>query len=135
MEAMFSASLFNGDISQWNVSNVVNMAYLFQQSKFDGDISQWNVSKVTNMISMFMESAFNGDISQWNTLKVNSFRQIFLGVAFKGDLRPWHLTQTQMSEAFMETLPNYLTTRQNIEEAEKLHAAFGSNTARAKKAL
>jgi surface protein len=36
---MFSTSEFNGDISNWDVSNVTNMEGIFYNSKFNGDIS------------------------------------------------------------------------------------------------
>ena len=61
-------SEFDGDISDWNVSNVTNMAFLFYRSRFDGkkgDISNWDVSNVINMDNMFYNSKFNGDISTW----------------------------------------------------------------------
>lgn len=61
---------FDGDISQWNVSNVVNMENMFENSPFNGDISRWNVSSVKNMNSMFSRSQFNGDISDWNVSNV-----------------------------------------------------------------
>jgi hypothetical protein len=60
---------------------------------------------------------------------------MFVYSDFKGDLRPWCLTETQIAEAFKETLPSYLAARKNIEEAEKLHATFGGGIPRAKKAL
>tara|TARA_B110000858_G_scaffold133927_1_gene152224 strand:- start:260 stop:607 length:348 start_codon:yes stop_codon:yes gene_type:complete len=41
MGEMFSGTTFNGDISNWNVSNVNNMGEIFENSKFDGDISKW----------------------------------------------------------------------------------------------
>ena len=46
-------SKFNGDISEWNVSNVKDMTGMFKESKFNGDISNWDVSSVTNMSYMF----------------------------------------------------------------------------------
>ena len=46
---MFSDSGFNGDISKWDVGNVVDMAWMFRRSHFTGDISKWNVSNVINM--------------------------------------------------------------------------------------
>ena len=49
MYCMFSDSKFNGDISEWNVSNVTSMAGMFKDSKFNGDISEWDVSNVTDM--------------------------------------------------------------------------------------
>jgi hypothetical protein len=60
--------------------------------------------------------------------------KMFSRSAFKGDLRPWRLTKNQISGAFGKTLPHYLAIRESIEEAEKLHATFGS-TRRVKKAL
>ena len=43
MSMMFSRSQFNGDISRWNVGNVIDMSWMFSESQFNGDISQWNV--------------------------------------------------------------------------------------------
>ena len=36
---MFYESHFNGDISQWNVSNVESMSLMFKYSQFNGDLS------------------------------------------------------------------------------------------------
>ena len=41
MYGMFEKSQFNGDISNWDVSNVTNMSEMFYLSKFNGDISKW----------------------------------------------------------------------------------------------
>ena len=53
MNNMFHVSEFNGDISNWNVSNVTNMSWMFYYSNFNGDISNWNVSNVTKYIDIF----------------------------------------------------------------------------------
>ena len=77
MGFMFSESQFNGDISNWDLSNVTNMGFMFSESQFNGDISNWDVSNVTNMIGMFYKSQFNGDISKWdvsNVIDCRSFR-------------------------------------------------------------
>ena len=50
---------FNGDISDWDVSNVQNMARMFQDSRFNGDLSNWDVSNVEDMGEMFRKSQFN----------------------------------------------------------------------------
>ena len=61
---------FNGDISNWDVSNVTDMTYMFRESRFDGDISKWDVSNVKNMNKMFQHAHFTGDISNWDVSNV-----------------------------------------------------------------
>ena len=59
MSEMFAGTLngrssFNGDISNWDVSQVTNMDSMFTgAAAFNGDISTWNVARVTDMVSMF----------------------------------------------------------------------------------
>ena len=66
MGEMFNGcSNFNGDVSKWDVSNVITMKGMFHDcSSFNGDVSKWDVSKVTNMRNMFKGcSSFNGDVN------------------------------------------------------------------------
>lgn len=68
MEGVFAGanSIFNGDISRWNVSSVVSMWGMFAHSQFNGDVSQWNVSDVWELTDMFAYSKFAGDVRGWN---------------------------------------------------------------------
>lgn len=70
---------FNGDISQWDVSNVTNMRFMFCfNCNFNGDISKWNVSNVKNMESMFLHAHhFNRDLSQWDVSNVTNMDGMF----------------------------------------------------------
>ena len=96
---------FNGDISQWDVSNVENMSYMFYKSKFNGDISQWDVSKVKYMNYMFAYSIFNGDISQWVVSQVKTMNGTFQETYnFEGDISKWDVSNVKnMSEMFMNS--------------------------------
>ena len=59
MELMFrEAKEFNQDISNWDVSNVTDMALMFDGTSFNKDISNWDVSNVTDMGWMFSKSDF-----------------------------------------------------------------------------
>ena len=78
MRGMFQYSLFNGDISEWDVSNVKDMNHMFYNSNFNGDISKWDVSNVRNMSEMFKYSPFNGDISEWDISKVKYSYEAFI---------------------------------------------------------
>ena len=65
MSELFIGSVFNGDISKWNVSNVRSMRYMFCISKFKGDISKWNTSNVENMDGMFKNSLLEEHEPDW----------------------------------------------------------------------
>ena len=92
MDYLFIESIFNGDISEWDVSNVKSMYSMFSSSEFDGDISKWNVSKVTDMRYMFQGCPFNHDISMWDVWRSNkddiAKTGIFLKCPIKGKYRP-----------------------------------------------
>ena len=81
----------NGDISDWKVSKVHDMDGMFADSKYNGDISNWDVSNVTNMSNMFYNSKFNGDISDWDVSSVEFFYSMFKNSIFSGDVSGWKL--------------------------------------------
>ncbi len=49
---MFANRQFYGNISKWNVSNVVDMCGMFDNSKFYGDLSKWTISSKANTTNM-----------------------------------------------------------------------------------
>ena len=54
MSNLFEGTDFNGNISQWDVSNVTDMTYMFYWcKKFNKDISNWDVSNVTGKLFIF----------------------------------------------------------------------------------
>jgi surface protein len=93
-------SEFNGDISGWNTSNVIDMKLMFYCSAFNGDIAKWNTSNVKDMMAMFQESKFNGDISKWDISNVESISFMFEDAKFKGDLSDW---KPYKAEHFLDT--------------------------------
>ena len=65
---MFFKSSFtakNGDISNWDVSNVEDMECMFYNTKFNGDISNWDVSNVKDMDDMFYDSPLQKNPPKW----------------------------------------------------------------------
>jgi hypothetical protein len=51
---MFCQSIFNGDISDWDVSKVKDVSGMFEDSEFNRDISKWNLSNVKKKAKMFL---------------------------------------------------------------------------------
>lgn len=62
---MFEYSEFNGDISDWNVSNVKDMEKMFFHSKFSGDLNKWNVDNVKNLKEIFQWSPIEKNPPIW----------------------------------------------------------------------
>ena len=90
MSNLFEGTVFNGDISKWDVSNVTNMKAMFYNClEFNQDISVWDVSNVTNMRSMFLNcKAFNQDISKWNVSKVKEDYFMFSNCGIQDKYKP-----------------------------------------------
>ena len=85
---------FDGDISNWNVSNVTNMQSMFDHCKYsgnNGDISDWDVSNVTDMSYMFSNSKYNGDLSRWDVSNVINMDNMFYNSKFNGDISTWQI--------------------------------------------
>jgi surface protein len=60
MSGMFGSSVFDQDISNWDVSNVIDMTNMFIfASYFNQDLSSWNISNVTEC------SGFSYEASAW----------------------------------------------------------------------
>jgi surface protein len=85
---MFRWSKFTGNISDWDVSNVVNMCSMFECSVFNGDISGWDVSHVIDMSSLFYYSKFTKNLYNWNINPICKTDNMFVGCAIKDEYRP-----------------------------------------------
>ncbi len=97
-QLFLSDSTFNGDITQWNTSNVTDMEAMFymegeSSGAFNQDIGDWDVSKVTNMSSMFaISTKFDKDIGDWDVSKVTIMNGMFVGAAaFDQDISDWNM--------------------------------------------
>jgi len=106
MSLTFSGCLnFNGNIENWNVSNVNDMAFMFASSEsFNRDIGTWNVSNVTNMESMFKNAeSFNQDISSWDVLNVTNMHSMFDNASsFNQEIGIWDVSNvTVMINMFL----------------------------------
>lgn len=87
VEQFAGLSSFKGrGLERWDVSNVEDFDYMFLDtwSLFNLDLSQWNVSSATKMDGMFINSGFTGDLSTWDTSKVEDFDRMFVDTKFNG---------------------------------------------------
>jgi Mycoplasma protein of unknown function, DUF285 len=75
MSSMFASSAFAGNISNWQVSKVVDFSFFTEYvASFTNDISSWNVSASRDMSWMFRAAkAFNSDVSNWDIGNIQDF--------------------------------------------------------------
>jgi len=108
MHCLFMDTDFQGDISQWDVSNVTDMSEMFENcSNFNCDLSSWNVSKVEYMDSMFDGCEnFNSDISAWNVRNVINMNNMFYECSnFNQDLSGWDVGSVEYTHNMFKKCP------------------------------
>ena len=107
MTRMFmSCRKFNGDVANWDTSNVTNMRDLFINChEFNGDLSKWDTSKVTDFGNLFANAfVFNRDLTTWNTTNVVRMDRTFANTTvFNGDISTWDTSNVNnMKEIFQQ---------------------------------
>ena len=92
IESMFrDNSLFNYDLSHWDVSHVENMSSAFENCvSFNQDISGWNVNGAWNLDSMFYGCEnFDQDLSSWCVSKIFNAPSYFTDSLDESKLPVW----------------------------------------------
>ena len=98
MYGLFEETDFQGDVSEWDVSNVTNMSYMFYGcSNFNCDLSKWDVHNGFDITRMFFAcKSFNQNISDWDISNVKSMESMFEGCEnFNQDLSSWNVRKVR----------------------------------------
>ena len=94
----FDANAYNngGNALSWDskTSQVLTMRAMFGQTVFNHDLSAWDLSSVTTISNMFRDNTvFNQDLSAWDVSKVEDFSLAFSGAtAFNQNLGSWDIS-------------------------------------------
>ena len=126
----YSASNFNGDISNWDTSQVKDMYGMFfkatsfnpedqnintkivENVRIDEEGNEvpytWDIGKVTNTSSMFHDASnFNGDISNWDTSNVTDMSGMFMNASvFDRNITTKQVTVNGIKYTAWDTLCN-----------------------------
>jgi surface protein len=96
LNSMFSfCTIFNGNISNWNIATITKMSYLFYDAvTFNQPIGNWNTSAVIDMKFMFYgTTAFNQPIGNWNTSAVTDMGYMFSqAITFNQPIGNWNIS-------------------------------------------
>ena len=122
-------SIFNEDITHWDVSNAINMQNMFSGSAFNQPIDNWNVSSVRDMGDMFSGAEdFNQDISNWDVSSVTNMSGMFFGADFDQPIDNWNVSNvTSMSEMFGANNFNQSLTNWDVSNVESMYRMFDGN--------
>ena len=74
MTEMFkNAKSFNGNIENWNVSNVTEMTEMFAgASSFNQNLSGWNIARVIAMKDMFADTMLpRNEVEDWGNFDLS----------------------------------------------------------------
>ena len=138
----FAADVFNQDLSNWNVSGVINMESMFYSADvFNQDLSNWNVSNVTNMDDMFasantlsnvhkglIHSAFSSNpnwTTDWSTLVPAPAS--LTNANFQTAVNLWCTDKTAAFTTYGYIKDWNVTGVTNMEEAFKDRATFNDD--------
>ncbi|WP_299114089.1 BspA family leucine-rich repeat surface protein [uncultured Winogradskyella sp.] len=117
MEGTFAATIFNQPLNGWNVSNVTTMEGMFLSAiEFNQPLNNWNVSNVINMDGMFLDAyAFNGDITTWNTSNlVNANGMFATASSFNQNLGTWDISSLNNAFAMFSNTSLSTTNYDNL---------------------
>jgi len=102
-----SCDLSTFNPSSWDVSHITNMIYMFAgqtgfYNKFNGDVSGWNVSSVVDMTGLFsITSHFNQPLNNWDirgtiigTISPINLAMFQGAIAFNQPLNNWDVSIT-----------------------------------------
>ena len=115
-----SCSIFNGDISSWDVSQVTSFAGTFDSAfLFDQPIDGWNVGNGLTFSRMFSgASAFNHALNSWDVSKSKAFESMFFqATLFNKPLNNWTLTALNADPV----------TNSGLDQMFRLAAAFNED--------
>jgi len=111
MSRMFEgASLFNGDITEWNTRDLLNSANMFKDAtEFNQNIGQpkkniWKMQQVTDMSGMFQGATkFNQSLDKWAVDTANNMSNMFNGATnFNQMLCSWKKHKSFPTRAGMD---------------------------------
>ena len=133
---------FNGDVSNFDTSNVTTMENMFGRTAINGDrpmqfnqdLSHFDTSNVVTMKNMFYNAFFNQDISMWDVSNVEDMSGMFQGYGsyrrsyFDQDISAWNVSNVEnMSQMFNYSVFNQDISDWDVSSVTNMYYMFANN--------
>ena len=134
-----TTNVFNGDVSDWDVTGVTSMFAMFEYCKnFNNNgqtgINNWRPSSCQNMANMFYDCiAFNQPIGDWDTSSVTDMTNMFyrrrfnLPNIFDQDIGNWDVSNVQSMRGMFGAQTSSLTSPFNNGGSDSISGWDTSN--------
>ena len=124
---MFSHSIFQGDISKWDVTHVFGANGMFKNSAFSGDVSNWKFQDLMVAYEIFRGSPFRGDLSKW-TFPVDATLTDMLDKSALCEYAQPSLYHWECAAENVELLDGRIDWPQHYNDSVSLAAVMGAQT-------
>ena len=104
---------FNGDVSEWDTSNIISLANTFKDCiVFNQDVSGWDTSSCASFAAVFRGcAALNPNIGGWDTSSATTMNSMVRDSLFNRDISGWDIsgvtTMTNMMNGSAFSTTNY----------------------------
>ena len=106
------------NLSKLDVSQITNMDSIFEHSNYNGDIGNWDVSNVTSMFKMFaFNREFNSPLNNWNTSNVVCTENMFWNArAFDQNISSWNLENAVICNYMFDKAESFINKYNSGED-------------------
>jgi len=106
-----NAERFFSSLDEWDVSNSFNISSMFEGAKdFDANLSNWNTSSIVDMSYTFKNTGkFNHSLCSWkhNIQLLENVKEMFHSSHYSQDLSCWNETSMPNFNATADTCSNF----------------------------
>ena len=118
----------NESISNWDMSNVIDISYIFLDTKIDIPLN-WDLSNIERLTSVFEQTNFNQDLSNWDITSAQYINGLFFNnESFDQDISGWNTSNiTSMNRTFLASRSfNQNISGWDVSNVTDMQFMFGS---------
>jgi uncharacterized protein (TIGR02145 family) len=118
----------NESISNWDMSNVIDISYIFLDTKIDIPLN-WDLSNTERLTSVFEQTNFNQDLSNWDITSAQYINGLFFNnESFNQDISGWNTSNViSMNRTFLASRSfNQNISGWDVSNVTDMQFMFGS---------